>query len=653
MGACVQRADAAHEIDFGSEASANEQLSTMWVIKVMDVMRLRCPAPCHQDLKAAGKLVPCTPAFFTIFVSHQWLGRRHPDRTGAQLHVLQSSLANIIEGRLRVEQDVHSQLAGHSTTLSAEERARLQDGYIWMDWFSVPQQLEFEQDDEEDCGTSSWTSSNEANLCIASIPAYVEACQIFLALVPSLEHEGGSPVNYSTWLQRGWCRAEMWCKLLSDRSAVPIVVVTDTERAHFEQPMLWLRSPVHSGDFGIDSDREKVNRFIWKALDLKLARLAKRKDLKRFRFFAAKAAFFLGDPTSCRSQKDFLEHFMFDSFQAAVQQRGFTAVHCAVLAGDTCMLKELLQAGASPAARCPGMVEVDISAGATALHLAACGGQRCEKVLEMLLKQKADPRRPDKVGVHPLGFCLTSWAVDLLLQHRADVNGSSTPSNASPLCVACYRLAPPGVIAKLLESQADVHGSGGLGVTPLSLMIFFSHGNPHWKETADLLMDAQADPNKPIQLTGLFRLFQLACQGWLMVRKESPLIVKIAAEANTTPLGLAALIGSDTMMQYLLDAGSQVHIRNNRSKTPMQLASNTRVKERLRAHMMQMREEFGMPQQLSPTGSWNSEAAMTDASLTPGHEIPSQVSKGSLSKIYKETLPEIEYLPNGVMAITF
>ena len=33
--------------------------------------------------------------------------------------------------------------------------------------------------------------------------------------------------------------------------------------------------------------------------------------------------------------------------------------------------------------------------------------------------------------------------------------------------------------------------------------------------------------------------------------------MKIAAEANTTPLGLAALIGSDTMMQYLLDAGSQ------------------------------------------------------------------------------------------------
>ena len=30
-------------------------------------------------------------------------------------------------------------------------------------------------------------------------------------------------MNYSTWLQRGWCRAEMWCKLLSDRSAVPIV----------------------------------------------------------------------------------------------------------------------------------------------------------------------------------------------------------------------------------------------------------------------------------------------------------------------------------------------------------------------------------------------------------------------------------------------
>ena len=34
----------------------------------------------------------------------------------------------------------------------------------------------------------------------------------------------------------------------------PFEVVTDSDRAEFDHPMLWLRSPVHEGDFGVESE---------------------------------------------------------------------------------------------------------------------------------------------------------------------------------------------------------------------------------------------------------------------------------------------------------------------------------------------------------------------------------------------------------------
>ncbi|CAK8994923.1 Serine/threonine-protein kinase AFC2 [Durusdinium trenchii] len=50
----------------------------------------------------------------------------------------------------------------------------------------------------------------------------------------------------------------MWCKMLSDASEIPIVVVTDSDRAEFDHPMLWLRSLVHEGDFGLETAAWKI-----------------------------------------------------------------------------------------------------------------------------------------------------------------------------------------------------------------------------------------------------------------------------------------------------------------------------------------------------------------------------------------------------------
>lgn len=592
----------------------------MWVIKVHDVMRMRGSPPCHEDLQAAGKLVPHHPSFLTIFVSHQWLAIDHPDESGEQLAVLQDALANIIEGVTKVELDLQAQFIGQHKTLSDQEREEIKEGYIWMDWFSVPQERNSKGATpsamgaspsaifspmnflSERSGTESWTPLDEANKCIQSIPAYVEACQIFVALVPNLTHSSGSQVNYSSWLQRGWCRAEMWCKLLSERSKVPIVVVTASDRAEFDHPMMWMRSPVHQGDFGLESDRRKVSRFIQRALSLKLQRLReskRKKDLNLYRFFLARADEICGKTICNDTMEEFWRKYMFSSPNDAIQfQVGMTGLACATLSGQTEMMQELLEKGASTKLKLPPLLDVDIFPGFCLLHLAAQGGERCEQALEALLKTRCDPNGMSAQGAPPLGQCLTGRAVDLLVQYRADVNRAGSMVAASPLDACCYRQVAPSVIQRLIEHGAYVSNEQGRCISPLCMLVFHAHGNPLWRETADLLIDAEADPNNKMIMTGALHMAQVLSRCWMASRwmatsKEPPMLFKIICNGDTTPLGLAAILGSETMVEYLLTKGAKVHIKNRRSQTVINLASTSQVRELLRHHLFRMRDMMG------------------------------------------------------------
>ena len=597
---------------------AHQQLSTMWVIKVHEVMRMRGPAPCHEDLQLAGKLVPHDPSYLTIFVSHQWLALDHPDASGAQLAVLQDALANIIEGITKVEVDLQAQFSGIHKTLSSEEREALKDGYIWMDWFSVPQERNNRMPGSvassgsplastsplnlstfsERSGTESWTSLDEANRCIQSIPAYVEACQIFVSLVPSLRHSNGEMVNYSTWLQRGWCRAEMWCKLLSDKSDVPIVVVTDSDRAEFDHPMMWMRSPVHLGDFGIEQDRRKVCRFIQKALSLKLQRLrekGRKKDLCLYRFFMARADEICGKSICHDTMEEFLRKYMFSSIADAVGHcKGMTGLACATLSGQTPMMQELLDSGASTKLSLPAMREVDIFPGQSLLHLAAQGGERCEEALELLLTKGMDCNDVQGAGSGPpLASCLTGRAVDLMVKFRADVNRHNSVVRASALDGCCYRQVPPSVVQRLIEHRAHVSNEQGVCISPLCMLVFHAHGNPLWKESADLLLEAKANPNTKMKMDGALKAARMMCRCWMAVTKEQPMIAKIVGNGDTTPLGLAAIMGAETMVEYLLAKGAQVHVKNSRQKTILHLASTNQIQEQLRKHVFEMRDIAG------------------------------------------------------------
>ena len=138
-----------------------------------------------------------------IFVSHQWLSSAHPDPHGRQTAVLRSTLAGVMSGSLYVEPDAVSIPSGKA--LSPTMRQQIGDGYLFLDWYAIPQITAREEGVNED------VTRTDAALAVQSIPAYVELANVFIALVPALLHtETGMRCNYVSWQSRGWCHALGW-----------------------------------------------------------------------------------------------------------------------------------------------------------------------------------------------------------------------------------------------------------------------------------------------------------------------------------------------------------------------------------------------------------------------------------------------------------
>ena len=71
---------------------------------------------------------------FSLFVSHQWLGRQCADPTGEQLAILRHALSNVIAGKVMVQSSIVYLVMFHRVDqLSAAEVLRLSRGYIWSD----------------------------------------------------------------------------------------------------------------------------------------------------------------------------------------------------------------------------------------------------------------------------------------------------------------------------------------------------------------------------------------------------------------------------------------------------------------------------------------------------------------------------------------
>eukprot|EP00438_Fugacium_kawagutii_P004344 Skav207881 [mRNA] locus=scaffold664:462592:464556:- [translate_table: standard] len=415
----------------------------MWVVKVEHVLAMGDQLQCHQILKKKGLLEESDPTMLIVFVSHQW--------------------------KLKIQWDVVSEFFGG--VQPEVEVQKLQTAFVWLDYFSIPQLV--------GGGPTPHLEENQLQY-IDAIPAFVGRCDVFVALVPSNRHsDTGAQCNFNSWLQRGWCRMELWCHVLSARSEHPIVVVRSQDSAQYTGG-LWHRYPVHTGDFTFEEDRACCCQVLHTALASHLCHLRKSKRKTAYRLYLALFEETTGLEPKCRSVEDFLQEFSFSTAVGQQRDHSLSPVACAALCGDCRLVRALVAARASLQSHAPAMPEMLNAPGLTPLHLALGFKSHDLGMLETLLDLRADPTSSGIMLVPPLGLCRSVGAVDLLVQHGAGVNfaGAYFGKNL-PIHILASMGAPCEVIAHIIKLKANVHG-GRRGLASGSPLHSLAYAGDSW-----------------------------------------------------------------------------------------------------------------------------------------------------------------------------
>eukprot|EP00438_Fugacium_kawagutii_P025178 Skav201050 [mRNA] locus=scaffold215:53956:60637:- [translate_table: standard] len=418
---------------------------------------------------------------------------------------------------------------------------RLHTAYVWLDYFSIPQLV--------DSGPTPYLDYLEENQLkyIDAIPAFVGRCNLFVALVPSDRHsDTGLQCNFSSWLQRGWCRTELWCHVLSARSEQAIVVVRSPDSAQYTAPV-WHRYPVHLGNFSVEEDRARCCQVLQTALANHLSELCRSKRKTAYRLYLSLFEEMAGLDPKCRSVEDFLQEFSFSTVAGQQRDRSLSPVACAALSGDCRLVRTLVVTRASLQDHAPAMPEVLHLPGFTPLHLALWFKSNDLHMLETLLDLRADPNTSGISLLPPLSFCSSVGAVDLLVQHGAGVSFG-----------------------------------GAFLFKYLPLHILAGHGDSrNTLEVAQLLLESRANINQVCQAEGICRSMELIFRAYGQFCRikgtEAGAVVRFSRDISTNPLGWCVLLENEGLLTFLLRARADPEIRNNRGLRPIDFASSDRI----------------------------------------------------------------------------
>ena len=166
-----------------------------------------------------------------------------------------------------------------------------------------------------------------------------------------------------------------------------------------------------------------------------------------------------------------------------------------------------------------------------------------------------------------------------LIEGGAEVNGLGYPLNAAA------RAGQAETVALLIQRGADVNARDLTGYTPLIEAVL----SPNGLEAAKLLLAAKADPYTKSQssCTCAENALQWAAyQGnvaiaELLLAVGMDIDVQAGAEAHYpgyTPLHYAARFSQFAMVDYLIEHGAAVNMRDKRGETPLTVAFDPRVK---------------------------------------------------------------------------
>eukprot|EP00913_Durusdinium_trenchii_P002296 g2120.t1 len=278
--------------------------------------------------------------------------------------------------------------------------------------------------------------------------------------------------NYISWLSRGWCRAELWCHLLSNKPDTRVILIFSTLEAEYMSALNWQQNTIAEGDFTVEKDRAVVVKLGEVAVESKIEHLSREGPLSHCRFYLAHRPKLLGQdttdamqprirlpdmPSSTRRAEElngFLSHFRFHSLKDALSVReGMTPLLCAVFAGDAAIIQLLAEHRADVNARLHGLYDLGYFEGQTPLMVAAKSYQRPE-ILSTLLECSADAQLLSGAGINAPYLVRTPEQVEVLLRFRADLH-SPCSNGLTPLTGAAS-LANPQTV----QAQRRLDGTG-------------------------------------------------------------------------------------------------------------------------------------------------------------------------------------------------
>lgn len=438
------------------ERQFREMRFPMWVLPVRAFLEMAAgPLACHQQLLAEGRLVQWTLGMFVLFVSHQWVGRRHCDPNGEQMAILRSFLRAVIDGTTKVQSGlIQFLIFQRMASLSPQDRQKIANGYIWLDWASIPQ-LTMRVGDEP-------SMEQEVQNAIESIPAYADASDMFMVLCPPVRHVDTMEMcSRETWERRGWCRLEMAAAVFSETQK-PLVMISSASSAFLMFVDEYLHTPPGKGQFTEDSDRSKLLPVMEGILDKHLEVLwSTPSQIVKARLITALRGQLLSglgsqEPLEIKMEQ-FLKDFRFDS-PTSSGDAGFGPVHCAAAAGNLTVLRELVAARADVNHKITRDIpELRFVKGSTPL-LDASRTNGDVKVIECLMELRADVNAKGALGHGPIEYSLTGGNLELMkfwLDFGMDMEHSSFIGDR-PL-IGTALLGESEGMKLLLERRADIN----------------------------------------------------------------------------------------------------------------------------------------------------------------------------------------------------
>ena len=337
----------------------------------------------------------------SVFVSHQWVAKQHPDPNFEQMPVLQDALRHLLQNSGSVSPDsVTESLVPAAKGISHQEfQSRVL--FIWYDYFSVPQLASNDSDDSQQAKA------------INSIPAYVAKCRFFFALCPTIDcHVQTKVLSVAGWSLRGWCRLERAARELSAHNSW-LLVQGSTSLKMVGTVLSFGSGPVGEGEFTVADDRLKLAPVVKQIVNRKLVLSLQAGDLAAYRrHLNLQTLYFAGletEPIYVNPCKNM----------------------CAAATRDDPVASFLIQNGFR------NIGEKD-TAGFRPLHYAAMSGSL--QVVAGLLACRADPNRRTTKAEPQLGFPAWMSALDmtlfykhnhvarLLISARARLDGGTAPA---------------------------------------------------------------------------------------------------------------------------------------------------------------------------------------------------------------------------------